>query len=310
MWSDSHVTRPLLATALLASAAFLAAFLVNPLPAQQPLPARKPPPDQQPAPGGAAKPPLQAQSASGFTYSTTKDGQKVIDIRNVRYGVSSEGVPGLPPEQRLLLRVSTRNRQVLDEIGVRATVQLEAWPLGADPKTKPLYGTTITGTDAEIANGAVWVVSRGLEETEWWTVLKLATTQRLFDTYVPLVHFSISRETLTERYAGLEVPPDDTRDVRLREPHVVGVLEYASEDALMHEALLTCDDTERARLLRSYADVTRTLTGALEGLTLTFSQNYPSPPAPVTVTVPVANDDLDLAHAKLPAGLHLAAFKR
>ena len=119
MWSDNHVTRPLLATTLLASSAFLAALLVNPLPAQQrpptqpgpPTPQR--PPAQQPAPGGAAKPPLQAQSASGFTYSTTKDGQKVIDIRNVRYGVSSEGVPGLPAEQRLLLRVSTRNRQVL-----------------------------------------------------------------------------------------------------------------------------------------------------------------------------------------------------
>ena len=36
-------------------------------------------------------------------------------------------------------------------------------------------------------------------------MLKLATTQRLFDTYVPLVHFSISREMLTERYVGLEV---------------------------------------------------------------------------------------------------------
>jgi hypothetical protein len=304
MWSDNHVTRPLLATTLLASSAFLAALFVPPLPAQQR------PPTPQPAPGGAAKAPLQAQSASGFTFSTTKDGQKVIDIRNVRYGVSSEGVPGLPPEQRLLLRVSTRNRQVLDEIGVRATVQLEAWPLGADPKTKPLYGTTITGTDAEIVNSTVWVVSRGLEETEWWTVLKLATTQRLFDTYVPLVHFSISREILMERYAGLEVPPDDTRDNRLREPHVIGVLEYASEDALTHEALLTCDDADRARLLRSYADVTRTLTGSLEGLTLSFSQNYPSPPAIVAVSVPIANDDLDLAHAKLPAGLHLAAFKR
>jgi hypothetical protein len=298
MWSDNGVTRALLVTSLLAAGVFLGGRVVNRLDAQQPPPV------------AAAKPPLQAQTPSTFTYSTTKDGQKVIDIRNVRYGVSGEGVPGLPPEQRLLLRISTRNRQVLDEIGVRATVLLEAWPLGTDPKQKPIYGTTITGTDAEIAEGAVWVVSRGLEETEWWTVLKLATTQRLFDTYVPLVHFSISRETLTERYAGLDVPPDDTRDTRLRDAHVIGVLEYASENELTHEALLTCDDAERARLLRSYADTSRTLTGSLEGLTLSFSENYPSPPNTTTLTVPIVNDDLDLAHAKLPAGLHLAAFKR
>ncbi len=303
MWSDNHVTRPTKIPALLAAGCFLGGLLISGL-LEDGLSA------QQPPPSAAGKAPLQAQTPSTFTYSTTKEGQKVIDIRNVRYGVSGQGVPGLPPDQRLLLRISTRNRQVLDEIGVRATVLLEAWPLGADPKQKPIYGTTITGTSAEITDDAVWVVSRGLEEKEWWTVLKLATTQRLFDTYVPLVHFSISRETLTERYVGLDVPPDDTRDTRLRDAHVIGVLEYASENELTHEALLTCDDVERARLLRSYADTSRTLTGALEGLTLSFSENYPSPPDTVTVTVPILNDDLDLAHAKLPAGLHLAAFKR
>ncbi len=173
-----------------------------------------------------------------------------------------------------------------------------------------MYSTTITGTDAEVANDAVWIVSRGLEETEWWTVLKLATTQRLFDTYVPLAHFSISREQLTERYIGLEVPPDDTRDTRLKDPHVVGVLEYASEDAVIREALITCDDAERSRLLRSYVDVSRTLMGSIDGLTLSISQNYPSPPDTITLTFPIVNDDLDLAHAKLPTGLHVAAFKR
>jgi hypothetical protein len=293
MCSDNDVTRPALRTALLTAGLFLAGQLG----AQQP-------------PAVAPAKPLQVQAPSTFTYSTNKDGQKIIDIRNVRYGVSGEGVPGLPPEQRLLLEISTRNRQVLDEVGVRATVQLQAWPLGADPKQKPIYSTTITGTDAEIANDAVWIVSRGLEETEWWTVLKLATTQRLFDTYVPLAHFSISREQLTERYIGLEVPPDDTRDTRLKDPHVVGVLEYASEDAVIREALITCDDTERGRLLRSYVDVSRILTGSMDGLTLSISQNYPSPRDTITLTFPIINDDLDLGHAKLPAGLHVAAFKR
>lgn len=263
---------------------------------------------QPPAPAPAK--PLTIQAASSFSYSTSKDGQKIIDVRNVRYGVSGEGVPGLPPEQRLLLAVSTRNRQVLDEPGVRGTVLLEAWPLGADPKQRPIYNTTITGTDAEVGNNAVWIVSRGVEDVEWWTILKLATTQRLFDTYVPMVHFSVSRETLKERYAGFDVPPDDTRDPLLREPHIVGVLEYASEDDVLREALITCDDPERARLLRSYYDVSRTLAGSMEGLTLALSMNYPAPPETLTVIIPILNEDLDLDHVKLPAGLHIAAFKR
>lgn len=300
MWSDNGVIKPA-PIAVPAAVTLLAAILTAALPAQQPPP--------------AAPKPLQAQSSSTFTESTNKNGEKVIDIRNVRYEKTGQGVPGLPVEQRLLLRISTRVREVIDEIGVRGTVMLEAWPLGSDPKSRPIYNPTITGTDAQVVENSVWVVSRGLEETEWWTVLKLATTQRLFDTYVPLVHFSVSRETLMWRFAGLQVPEDDTREVKLRDPHVVGVLEYASPENVIREALITCDDTERTKLLRSFADDTRTLTGpaagdAQQNLTLAISQNFPSPPETVTITVPVANDDLDLARAKLPAGLHIAAFQR
>jgi hypothetical protein len=286
MWFDNGVTR--LALLPVALAAALCA--------------------QQPPPVAPAKP-LGVQSAS--TYSQTeKNGQTTVEIRNVTYHLTGSGVPGRPAEERLLLRKSTRGRQVLDEIGKLATVTLEAWPLGTDPRQKPLYSATITGDDAQVVENAVWVVSRGVEEVEWWSVLKLGTAQRLFDTYVPLVNFSISRETVKERYAGLEVPPDDTRDVRLKEPHVVAVLEYASEDQVIREALITCDDPMRARLLRSYADESRDLAGAAQSLTISFSQNYPSPPDTIALTVPILNDDLDLARAKLPPGLHIAAWKR
>jgi len=139
-----------------------------------------------------------------------------------------------------------------------------------------------------------------------------------------LVSFSISREVATTRYAGLEVPPDDTKDVRLKESHVVAVLSYASGDRVIREALLTCDDPQQAKLLRSYFDSTRTLTeiegtsGASRGkaseprrsIKLSISQNYPSPPATVEVLVPIARDDFDLANAQLPARLHLAVWKR
>jgi hypothetical protein len=268
--------------------------------------AQQPPP--QPAPSAPAKP-LGVQSSSTYTQ-TEKNGQTTVEIRNVTYHVSGTGVPGRAAEERLLLRKSTRSRRVLDEIGMLATVTLEAWPLGVDPRQKPLYSATITGDDAQIVESALWVVSRGVEDVQWWSVLKLGTAQRLFDTYVPLVSFSIARETVMERYVGLEVPPDDTRDARLKDPRVVAVLEYASEDQVIREALLTCDDPQRARLLRSYEDTTRVLAGTPQGLTLSISQNYPSPPDTVTVAVPILKDDLDLARAKLPAGLHIAAWKR
>lgn len=283
--------------------AFLASFLW----AQQRPPAAAP----KVAPPAVAPPkPLQTQSYSTVTQSVNKNGEHVVDIRNVAYRVAGGTIPGLKPDDRLLLRVSTRNRQVIEEPGVRATVTLEAWPVGSDPKLKPMYQTTITGTGAEVTDFAVWVVSRGLEETEWWTILKLATTQPLFDTFTPLVHFSISRETLTERYAGLDVPTDESRSARLKDPHAVGVLEYASGDGVIREALITCDDTNRAGVLRSTADTSRTLTGSMDGLTATISEDYPATPNTVTITVPIANDDLDLAHAKLPAGMHIAELKR
>ncbi|HEY1760866.1 MAG TPA: hypothetical protein VGG72_36185 [Bryobacteraceae bacterium] len=263
---------------------------------------------QQPPAVAPAKP-LGVTSTSTYTQSE-KNGETTVEIRNVTYHMSGQGVPGRPTGERLLLRKSTRYRQVLDEIGALATVTLEAWTLGTDPKQKPFYQATITGDDAQVVENAVWVVSRGEEDLQWWSVLKLATAQRLFDTYVPLLHFSISREIGMERYIGLEVPPDDTRDLRLKEAHVVAVFEYASEDQVIREALLTCDDPQRARLLRSYEDTTRMLTGTPRGLTLSISQNYPSPPDTVTVAVPILNDDLDVAHATLPSGLHLAAWKR
>jgi hypothetical protein len=35
----------------------------------------------------------------------------------------------------------------------------------------------------------------------------------------------------------------------------------------------------------------------------------PAAPAEYTISIPIARDDLDLAHASVPAGLHIAAWK-
>ncbi len=275
----------------------------------------------QPATQG--KKPFQAQSASTFGYSV-KDGQEVIEITNVSYEIAGSSIPGLPRDERLTLRMTTRSKQVIDEIGMEATTTVEAWPLGVDVKQKPLYTVTATGDEPKVVNSDLIVISRGLEETEWWSVYKLGNGAHLFDTYVPLVQFSIRRAVLDLRYAGLEVPEDNAKDARLRAPNVVAVLTYAAADRVVREALITCDSPKLAELLRSFADTTRTVTeveqdqpGAgqaraepVRTLTISFRENYPSAPSPRTISIPIVNGDLDLAHAQTPAGVHVAAFRR
>jgi len=257
--------------------------------------------------------PFQAQSPANVAYGVNKDGQQTVEITSVAYEVTSTAVPGRPQDERLLLRTTTRTKQVIDEIGTQATTIVEAWPLGVDPKQKPLYALKAEGVDAKIVDGALLVILRGLEDTEWWSVYKLGTGERLFDTYTPLLGFSIRRDIQTMRYAGLEVPEDNAAGARLRDPHIVAVLTYASAERVMREALITSDDPKQAVSLRSFADASRAVTlveSPSRALKIAISQNYPSAPATVTLTVPIARDDLDLAHAQLPAHLHVAPWKR
>lgn len=257
--------------------------------------------------------PLQAQSTSSINSSVAADGAQIVDIRNVSYELTNSNIPGRPPDERLVLRKTTRSREVFGDIGVDATITLEAWRFGDDLRSKPLYALNLSGTDGHTIESALFVASRGVEEVDWWSVYKLGNAQHLFDTYVPLVSFSISHDTVTNRYVGLEVPPDDTKDARLKQPNVIAVVTYASEDRVIREALLTSDDKNQAALLRSFADTTRALAFQENkaGLALKLSFREESPAAnTVEFTVPIAKDDLDLAHVQLPAHLHLAAWKR
>jgi hypothetical protein len=271
----------------------------------------------------AATPVLRAQQAAAphqpFTDRSTseisltaKDSEEIVGITNFSYEVSGTHVPGRPSEERLVIRKKVRTRQVLDEIGMEAVTILEAWPLGTNLEEKPLYSMNVEGADAQMVNGELLEVSRGVEEVEWWSIYKLGIGEHIFDTYVPLVQFSISRETVKQRYVGLEVPPDDTADARLKDPHVVGVITYASAEQVIREALLTCDDPKQAQMLRSFADETRAISvsESPRSITISFSRNFPSTPATQTVIIPVSKDDLDLARAKFPARMHLAAWKR
>ena len=239
--------------------------------------------------------PFQSQSPANIVYGANKDGQQTVEITNVAYEVTG------PADKRLLLRITTHTKQVIDEVGMEASTTAEAWPLGVDLKQRPLYTLKTGGVDARTVDGALLVILRGLEDTQWWSVYKLGTGEHLFDTYVPLLGFSIRRDIQTLRYVGLETAA---------ERNGVAKITYASAEHVIREALITGDDAQQAQILRSFADATRTVAlvnTPAPALKVSISRNYPSAPATVTLTIPIVRDDLDLAHAQMPAHLRIAS---
>src|SRR5271169_6621814 len=107
-------------------------------------------------PAEVAQTPFQAQAPSTITY-TIKDKQPTVEISNVEYEVAGQ-------DPRLVLRKTTRTKQVVDEIGMEASTTVEAWRLGVDLRQKPIYSVKVEGVDARTVNNEVLEVSRGLEE--------------------------------------------------------------------------------------------------------------------------------------------------
>lgn len=261
----------------------------------------------------AVKKPFQAQAASTIAYHVDKD-EEIVETTNIAWQVTGTDIPGRPNNERLALRTTAKEKQVLGDIGSDATVTAEAWPMGSDLKAKPIYSVTQTGLEAHVLENALWQFSRGTEEVDWWSIHQLGTGKHLFDTYVPPVNFSTSRDFFISRYGALDVPPDDAADVRLKDPHVVAVLVYASTEKVIGEAMITADDINRAKELRSYADTRRTLTlrespSLPPVLRLRFLSNDKAKKETL-LEVPVTKDALDLAAAKVPPGLHMKLWKR
>ena len=247
----------------------------------------------------AAAAALVAQPVSSYRY-TAKGDERTIEITNVNYELT---------QYDLVTRTTTKIKQNLGDVGVEALTTIEAWKLGVDLKTKPVYTVRSPGTEAHIVDGEVFAISAGVEEVEWWSIYSVKTGAHLFETYVPLASVNINRESLTRRFVGLQILEDD----KVKDPRVVAVVSYASAEKVIREAVITCDDIKLAAQLRSLADESRSMTAGTELgpiVRIVFTQSFPAPPAPVTVTIPIAKDDLDLAHAQLPAKMHIAPYKR
>lgn len=230
---------------------------------------------QAPAPAGAPAKPA-AEATSSFAYDVIDD-QQTISITNVTYQALDPYIPGRKETQRLVLRTTTRSKSVVDEIGVEGSVTVDAWPLGTRLDRPPLYSVKQEGVEVAVMNQSVLVFDRAVEDVQWWSVYSLDKGRHLFDTYMPVTEFSISREYDTPRFVGFEAPPDEAPDPRLNEPHVVGVLTYASAERVIREALVTCDDPDRAAVYRSYADEMRELVLQVGPVPPAKGKEYPEP---------------------------------
>ena len=252
---------------------------------------------------------IHEQAASKMLYSVDKSSE-TVEITNVAFEVVGPGIPGRPMAERLVLRKTTETKQVFGAIGKEATTTIAAWPLGADFTQKPVYSISVYGTDPKTLNNEILVMSRGFGDGEWWSIYKLGTGEHLFDTDAPLVQFSTKRDEQVVRYAGIEVPPDDTVDTRLTAPNVIGVLTYASSDKVIREALITSDSPQNAALLRSFTDSTHTVDFTNGRIVLSISRNDRARPSTVSIVVPVDGDDLNLTRSQLPSGIHATAWQR
>jgi hypothetical protein len=224
--------------------------------------------------------PVRSQATS--TVSLAGSGsEKTLEIHNVTFHAT----------EKLLLRQTVTSKHILGDKGQESNLAVEAWKLGIDPKQKPLYTIAVEGTGGRTVDGVFYVAERGLEEVEWWSVYGLQNGEHLFDTHVPLASFESG-------YYGFEVPEGE-------QGNLIGTVVYATGQHVKRRVALTCDDPKQAALLRSYWDTTRTLSVRDEkparALKLVFQ------PGSVTVAIPIAAGDLDIAHAQMPKNLHLKA---
>src|SRR5258708_30494047 len=113
--------------------------------------------------------PVQDQSAASFRYDPKKD-EPTIQIQNVAYELIDANLAGRPADELLVLRKTSRSKYIIGDIGFEATTTVEAWPLGADLKQKPLYSVTQTGNECRTVDEALLVFDRRTEEVNWWSV--------------------------------------------------------------------------------------------------------------------------------------------
>jgi hypothetical protein len=214
--------------------------------------------------------PMWAQGGSSLTV-TGKQGEEAVVIRNVTYELAGKTV----------LRKSEQTKQVIGDKGMEASTVVEAWPFGVDRKEKPKYTVKVAGVDARSLDNELLIVTRGLDDVQWWSLYRLSNGQPLFNTYVRPVRIPDS-----SLYAGWDIPEDG--DPRLKNQRLVGVVVIAGAEGPVRRVELHTTDPKRAMMLRSMADVQPSLeyNAAKKMLVLTIRNAEPDARVEIPLTGP------------------------
>jgi hypothetical protein len=251
--------------------------------------------------------PFSDRAASSIAYSGGKEEEQAVETVNVAYRYF-----GFPPLRTV--RSTVRTREVFGVKGFEGSVTLEAWPFGAQLSNKPLYTIAVTGLGFSVENRELWQVDREVDGNHpWWSIYTISTGRHLFDTTAELLSFRFDLAGGPYRYAGAYSMLSDSADARLRDPHAICLLTYASAEAVLRQVLISATDPDFARGLGSVDDTSIKLSlagsGAKSQLRLAFEYDWPSSPHRLTILFPFVNGNLDVTHAQLPLGLHAAVFR-
>lgn len=252
----------------------------------------------------------------------TDDGVVTVHTVNRSFALAGPGLEGREASEHLLLSVAVEITEVLGEKGVDGRVSVSAWPLDEAHDTSPsLYSIAVSGQSGAVADGDLFVIERGLEETAWQSVHALSDGARLFDATTPWLRGFSGGLWDQRRYVALVQVFDDAEDVALRDEANVALLTFAARDRVLGQVVIRATDPERARFLKSVVDQEVTI-GWLAG-----AEGKPLPPgaAPdpiadqlsvlvrfrpdgATVRVPLGDKGFDAANAIVPEGLMVEAY--
>lgn len=259
-------------------------------------------------------------AASEFVATRETDAT-VTAVRNVAYRVAGPGIPGLAPDDRLVLRETTGTVQALDEKGARALgASVEAWRLGSDLAGAPLYRIDEPGEAVELALNDFLVIAG--ENTDWpyppKTAFALGSGRRVFAATTPWQRFYLAAAGAESRYvafasANAEQTARDVEDV----PTLLGVLTYAGRTAALQRLRVVAATEEQARFLRAAEESPEVALVGPDGRavkpfdTLDVAADPAArlhlrfPFSGLEVVVPLRADRLDATGATLPPGLTL-----
>lgn len=222
-------------------------------------------------------------------------GHMTADVTNVSFHTLSVPVQGEPRHRRLLVRLEVRGGEMFAAGHSPGRVRLDAWPLGtpADLRQPPLYTIVAPGTDAQLDEEGMLMVSRGTRRSAY----ALSTGSWLFDADTPAAVFTGDGDQ--RRMVALGAAEEDLP------PGAIAVVTYASSTKSIRRVLLTASDPTRGRLLRTSVGMTRPVTRLEMDGTRSLDISLPAG----MVRIPIRADDLDLAAASLPVGLSLLELK-